>query len=190
MRQGQVDKIDPFGSLVYGGREIEHDLASLVAEYRGELEAYFRRNLPDPTEAEDFAQRVFEKLLTYGPAVREPVGLLRVTAKNLLANAYREAAAKSRDLSWEQLIGPDGSGLDHLQQFQVHDFDDASFATDFDSAVRGLAEAPRDAFILSELRGLTSREAGARLGVSHTTAASRRESATAQIKEAMLHPEA
>lgn len=131
-------------------------------------------------------QQVFEKLLRYDRPVTEPLGLLRVSAKRLLANAYRDASTHPRDLSWEQLIGPDGSGLDHLPQFQVHDFEDAAFTTDFDEAVRGLEDEPRDAFILGELRGLTSREAGVFLGVSHETANSRRAAATDAIRKELV----
>lgn len=138
-------------------------------------------------EAEDYTQRVFERLLRYA-GVREPTALMRVVARGLLNDAYRQAAARPRDLSWEELIGETGDGLDHLPQFQT--YDEYAFAEDFDSAVRALDDEPRDAFILGELRGLTSREAGAVLGVSRTTAANRRLDATGAIKEAMLHPEA
>jgi DNA-directed RNA polymerase specialized sigma24 family protein len=52
--------------------------------------------------------------------------------------------------------------------------------------VRGLDEAPRDAFILGELRGLTSREAADVLSVSRTTANSRRAAATAEIRKELM----
>jgi DNA-directed RNA polymerase specialized sigma24 family protein len=86
-------------------------------------------------------------------------------------------------VSFEVLVGNDGTGLDHLPQFQTHDFDDSEFADGHDAAVRALESETRDAYILGELRGLPSREAAPLLGISHTTAATRRELATTFIRE-------
>lgn len=107
------------------------------------------------------------------------------TALNLLANHYSKASTKN-EVSWEALIGERGEGLDHLGQFQTYDYDDSTFADGLDQAVRELEPEPQQAFILGELRGLTSREAGPLLGVSHATAASRRASATERIRKELV----
>lgn len=52
-----------------------------------------------------------------------------------------------------------------------------------DRAVRDLDPATRDAYIVTELRGLSSREAEPVLGVSHVTANARRAAATAEIRK-------
>lgn len=106
--------------------------------------------------------------------------MLRAVAAGLLKNSYRD---ERKDVSWESAVGIDGTGLDHLPQFQTYDFEDASFAADFDRALRDLDPSPQAAFIAGELRGLTSREAAAVLGVSHTTANARRELATSDIRK-------
>lgn len=59
----------------------------------------------------------------------------------------------------------------------------ASFPEDFDYAVRGLPESERDAFILTALRGLTTREAADVLDVSHMTVARRADAARDRLGE-------
>lgn len=155
------------------------DFEWLFRTLRGELLAFYRKRLPDPQQAEDFVQRTFERLLAKSE-IKNPEALAYEVATGLVKNSYRDEPAET--ISYEWLIG-DGTGLDHFPQFQTYDFEDSTFAADFDRAVRVLDPPTRDAFIVGELRGLPSREAGAILGVSHETARTRRELATATIRE-------
>lgn len=102
----------------------------------------------------------------------------------MLTDEYRRIGT-NETVSWDALIGVDGTGLDHLPQFHAYDFEDSTFAADFDRAVRVLDPLPRAAFIVGELRGLTTREAGAILGTSHETARVRREIAADDLREEM-----
>lgn len=61
----------------------------------------------------------------------------------------------------------------------------ASFPDDFDLAVRELPEPERDAFILTELRGLTSREAAEVLDVDQSTVVRRNGRARELITEGL-----
>jgi len=160
-------------------RQISIDFEEQFRTLRGDLLTFYRKRLPDPQEAEDYVQRAFERLL--GKTTNDKT-LLYEIADGLLKDAYR-AGGRSEQVSYDHLIGPDGTGLDHLPQFQYRTFDDHQFAESHDTAVRGLGVELRDAYILSELRGLTSRESGPLLGVSHVTAATRRELATSAIRE-------
>lgn len=161
--------------------KIDTEIERLYSAMRGGLFAYYLHRLPNPADAEDFVQRVFERLLaTKCPPNSE--GLLRLVAAGLLKNAYRDSARRGPDLSWEALAGPAGDGLDHLTQFQTG-YDDSAFTEAFDASLRELDDDPRAAFILGELRGLPAREAGPLLGVSHATAAARRELATTTIRK-------
>lgn len=160
---------------------ITHDFEQLWTDTYPELLRYYERRLPNPADAEDTIQILFEQLLRR-EGVRTPEALLRTIASRLLDQAYRDKAETPTTLSWDQLIG-DGQGLDHLPQFQTWDFDDAEFAGGHDVAVRDLEDELRDAYILGELRGLPSREAGPLLGVSHATANTRRELATTTLRE-------
>ena len=146
---------------------------------RPELLAYFTAKLPVTAEAEDCVQRVFVRLLTK-PLRPGSERLVRAAAGQILKNAYRNSDPAE---SWEQLIGPDGTGADTLPQFQAPTAEDSAFGGALDRSVRALDPEPRDAFILGELRGLTAREAGPLLGVSHQTAHVRREAASAHIRK-------
>lgn len=57
------------------------------------------------------------------------------------------------------------------------------FAESFDTAVRDLPDDERDAWVLTELRGITDREAAEHLGVSHMTVNRRRKQAVIRIRE-------
>lgn len=61
----------------------------------------------------------------------------------------------------------------------------ATFARDFDRAMRQLPDEQRAAFTLTELRGLTVREAAAELGVSKTTAAAHSEAARTYLERTL-----
>ena len=60
--------------------------------------------------------------------------------------------------------------------------EDVEFRTDFDRALRGLESDVRDAFILTDIRGLGIEEAASHLGIDHTTVSRRRELARAQLR--------
>jgi RNA polymerase sigma factor (sigma-70 family) len=57
------------------------------------------------------------------------------------------------------------------------------FQHDFDRALRALPAPERDAFILTQLRGLTVRDAADELDVSYRTVARRAEAARTLIRE-------
>jgi RNA polymerase sigma factor (sigma-70 family) len=147
-----------------------------------ELLRYYRRSLPNPADAEDLVQEAFLQF-SECRGVLVPEALLRTIAERLLGKEYRAEYAQPHDLSWDALIGTDGAGLDHIPQFQTYDYEDSSFAESHDVAVRGLDDSARAAYILTTLRGLASREAGPLLGVSHSTAATRRDLATAAVRK-------
>lgn len=184
------------------------DFSRLYQALYGELVSYFRHRLPNANDAEDFAQRTFERVLRQHD-VRTPEHLLRVVASGLLKNEYRDRANDPTRPDFEErqwsgvrdrrialtnaLRGTEDWGVSatapsnspNIDQIAspTYDFEDADFTEAHDTAVRGLGVELRDAYILSELRGLTSRESGPLLGVSHVTAATRRELATSAIRE-------
>jgi DNA-directed RNA polymerase specialized sigma24 family protein len=59
----------------------------------------------------------------------------------------------------------------------------ATFPHEFNEALRALPDEQRDAFILTELRGLTVREAASELGVSKSALARHSEAATTALKK-------
>jgi RNA polymerase sigma-70 factor (ECF subfamily) len=59
----------------------------------------------------------------------------------------------------------------------------ARFAADFDNAVRSLTPKQREAFILTELRGLSQREAADVIGISQASVQERVERATEAVRD-------
>jgi RNA polymerase sigma factor (sigma-70 family) len=77
----------------------------------------------------------------------------------------------------------DPENFDSLGGASALTFEDAEFRYDFDLAVRGLPENERDAFIVTELRGLSEREAADVLDTSQPTVHRRAEAARNQLRE-------
>lgn len=61
--------------------------------------------------------------------------------------------------------------------------EDVEFRTDFDRALRGVDEPYRDAFILTDIRGLSQYEAADLLGIDQATVSRRADIARAQIRK-------
>jgi RNA polymerase sigma factor (sigma-70 family) len=78
---------------------------------------------------------------------------------------------------------PSQTGQLHLTAPRALTIEGAEFHADFDRAVRALPELERDAFILTELRGLDQREAAAVLGIHQSTVSRRHQAAVDAIRE-------
>lgn len=100
-----------------------------------------------------------------------PFGLLSDLAL-LEERIEDERAAKGQPLAQDQYaVG------------QPLTFHGSAFQQTLDAAVRDLPEDERDAWFLTELRGITDREAAEHLGVSYVTVHRRRKQATIRIRE-------
>lgn len=77
----------------------------------------------------------------------------------------------------------DALGDDALALGRPLTIEAVDFQHDFDRALRALPAPERDAFILTQLRGLTVRDAADELDVSYRTVARRAESARTLIRE-------
>ena len=145
------------------------------SEYRS-IRRYFRKRLGE-NEADDAAALVFVRLARAYDAGRDPeLGLIvnAVAVDEMRARRYRPSPyglkpGQPEEPLWCGVV-PETSPR-------------RSFRAAFDTALRGLPEDERDAFILIELRGLTSREAAGVLDTSHMTIHRRAESARLQVRE-------
>ena len=106
-------------------------------------------------------------------------------AHGLAANLRRDMARRSED-AVGLLSDLERIEEENLAQGRSLDFDTQKFRDGFDAAVRSLPKRDRDAFILTDLRGLGQAEAASVLGVSQQTISRRRESALTFIREELL----
>lgn len=117
------------------------------------------------------AQRLSEGL---DPAVVED--LVPVIAYGLAANEYRRGEIPAG-------LGTEDDWLGELIVSKARTFDQETFAGDFDSTIRHLPGDELRALVLTDLRGLTVREAADVLGTSHMTVHRRRENARLNLRE-------
>lgn len=147
---------------------------------RGRLVAYARR-LAGNDLAEDVVQEVFLRLLTYR---RSNLGnitfgfMLTITRNVCRTMIVQRAHANSRlaDVTRER---PEVGAFGRSE----------SVSAEVRSTLEELPERQRDAFILTELRGLSENQAGLALEMSRTAVGARRRAAIEKLREAGLEEE-
>jgi RNA polymerase sigma-70 factor (ECF subfamily) len=132
-----------------------------------------QRILGDRASAEDVASEAVTRIAEGADA--EHLGLI---VHGLAVDEYRRRG-KEFPVDAQVL-------LDTLDQVDAWTIEDVRFHADFDRAVRVLPEPERDAFILTDLRGLTQREAADVLDTSQMTTQRRAERARQTIREEIL----
>lgn len=138
-----------------------------------------QRMLRDPAAAEDVAMQAFVKLgerMERG-TVDRPAALLQTLLHGLTVDLIRSADARPKLVPLEDADNHAGVRRPFLG------VDQASLPSDFNAAVRGLPEPERDAFILTELRGLTVREAAEVMDTSKSSVDRLAQSALTTIRE-------
>lgn len=154
--------------------EIERDYHDLMESAIRQAQ----RILGDRHAAEDVAAEAVGRLLA--GSKREHFKLI---VHGLTVDAYRRL---KRELPVEPrtaLPGLEEAGADVLMHGRPATLEDVEFRVAFDQVLRALPEMERDAFILTELRGLTERDAAAVLGVHQSTVHRRAEAARNFIRE-------
>lgn len=139
-------------------------MARAAEPLRQKLGAYFRRRIPDPSEAEDLVQDVFARIVTRDST--EPVehlsGYVFQTAASVLADRARRRFARKAEA--HTVFDPNQHGEE--------DFDPGRILTgkeDLRAAIASLLSLPertRTVFVLHRLEGLRYKEIAVQLGVS------------------------
>lgn len=137
--------------------------------------AQARRILGDTAGAEDVATEAIVRVASNGQADTA----LPLIVYGLAVDEYRRRMKQVPS----GLLDVEPEVDDQLARVVPETLDRAEFRADFDRAVRGLAESERAVFILTELRGLTVREAADVLGLPKSTVADRLQAARTFIRE-------
>lgn len=128
--------------------------------------------------AEEIVAEAITRLARLDDLGSEPERVFATTARNLAINHWHREQARPDGTSLEGL-GEAGFGPSFLPHRH------ATLAGDLYDALYELPAVQREAFILTELRGLTVREAAAHLGVSKTTVADRAEAARIYLERTL-----
>ena len=152
-------------------------IETIWKEYHGQLHHFIAGRVRDPSIADDLLQEVFVKVHqgigTLEDESRLPSWLYQVTRNALIDHFRRQRPLESIP---EETAIPEPSQNSAL----------AELAECLRPMVESLPEDYRQAVALSELEGLTQKEAAARLGLSLSGAKSRVQRGRAKLKEMML----
>ena len=183
------------GTILYTTRHTEGHMTfeDIYNEHHDRIAGYFRASLLDMGRADELTSDTFLTLhekLSEGISISpDKVGnWLIVVAKNHLRNDKKRLARRREDLvspDYLETIEDEERIIDFFGSPPAVTLEDAEFRADFDHALRELPPQERDAFILTELRGLTVREASSHLDLGKTRTADLAEAARLKIRAAL-----
>ncbi len=152
-------------------------LDSIWRDFHGQLYAFIRRRVPDDPTADDLLQDVFLRIHTRIQTLRDDSKLdawIYQIARNVVTDYYR--AQQSPAPLTEELPA------------REPDVDDLAerLAPSIRQMVLLLPPALREAFLLTEINGMSQVQLAQRLGISVSGAKSRVQRARAQIRQMLL----
>lgn len=141
------------------------DLATLFHTVAPGLRRFLRRFGPAISE-EDVAQDAFARLAATRPgSIESPRAWLFRTARNIALTELKRIKTAPTDTVWDVAALDRASDAPSPEDCVVT----ADEVTRLQSALETLSERHRKALILFKVEGLTHKEIGRRLGVSHRT---------------------
>jgi len=155
----------------------------LYRSERADLEQLARKHTNDYHTAEDIVADAFIALwrkIERGEDIENAAGLLRTTVVSRARDHHRNHRREVLAGGFEELAAV--ADYAATTPSPTDDYDDLQFRGAFDNAVRAMEEDTRDPFILTELRGLTVREAGTILDVDPATVSRRAEAARTHVR--------
>jgi RNA polymerase sigma-70 factor (ECF subfamily) len=143
-------------------------IAALYTDHHGWLLGWLRRKLSGADHAADLAQDTFVRLMASqappcAAALREPRAYLTTVARNLLINHVQRQSLERAWLEAMALV-PEPLAPSPEQRLLI-----LETLHQIDAMLDGLPPKAREAFLLSQLDGLTYAQVAARLGVTDRT---------------------
>ena len=162
--------------------EDENALLGLWLSEAPALRRVFRKVLSDSETAEDLTAESFAQLAAAYKrgTVANGKALLRRIAQARLVDEIRRRQENPELPVGDMYDMEEGEPIFASLRNLTAEMDE--FREEFDSAVRSL-DGTRDAFILTELRGLSTHEAAPILGVSQPTVAAQRRAALQEVQD-------
>lgn len=144
---------------------LQQQVASLYSDHHGWLFGWLRKKLGCADNAADVAQDTFVRIIASRDAVlsmQQPRAYLTTTAKHLLANRVRRQLIEEAYLAELSLAASQCEGFPSPEQICVA----VQALEQISSALLGLPDKPRQAFLLHYLDGQTQAEVAQQLAVS------------------------
>ncbi|MCB5190936.1 sigma-70 family RNA polymerase sigma factor [Methylobacillus arboreus] len=138
-------------------------LSALYSDHHGWLFAWLRKKIGCPHDAADLVQDTFTRIMSSRDALlnmQEPRAYLTTTAKRLLINQARRRAIEEVYLAGLLALGEDYAPSAEQVAAAVEALEQISLV------LEGLAQKPRDAFLMRYLDGMTHAEIADSLKVS------------------------
>lgn len=139
-----------------------HSVESLYGEHHGWLQKWLRSRIGNSADAADLAQDTFVRVLVQREAkeLREPRAFLATIARGLLIDHYRRASLERAYLDAlanlpEQEVPSPQTRAEILETL-----------VEIDRLLDGLKPRVREAFLLSQLDGMTYPQIAERMGLS------------------------
>lgn len=150
----------------------------LLYESSFDTAARLAERIVGSAEAEDVASETMiraARRIEQGHSLAEVERLVPIIAYGLAVDEYRRGEIPAG-------LGREDDELGQLLGARALTADEADFSAAFDLRVRDLVDVDRDAFILTELRGLTTREAADVLDTPRSTVHRRAEAARLSLR--------
>ena len=137
-------------------------LAALYSNHHGWLKNWLTHKLQSAFDADDIAQDTFVRIIRGESlaTIRDPKSFLCTIAKRVMIDLFRRHALERAWLEMLAQLPPAQAPSPEIRQTQLE------LLQQIDTMLDGLSHKAREAFILSQLEGLTYPDIALRLGVS------------------------
>jgi RNA polymerase sigma factor (sigma-70 family) len=172
-------------------REQDLRVTEVVKRERSRLRDFIRRRVPDPRDAEDVLQDVFQELVEANRLlmpIDHVTGWLFRVARNRITDLFRKK--REEESLDDAAIAADGEEMARLLDLlpSPDDGPDALYARgvlldELERAIESLPKDQREAFVGHEILGRSFKEMAAETGVGVNTLLSRKRYAVLRLRE-------
>lgn len=154
--------------MAFADSAYQQEVSTLYSEHHNWLQSWLRRKLGGADHAVDLAQDTFVRILALQESRREvtlqePRAYLTTIAHRLLINYVKRQSLEQAYLD-VLALAPEPEALSAEARMII-----LETLHEIDAMLDGLGERVREAFLLSQLEGLTYAEIAQRLGVTDRT---------------------
>jgi RNA polymerase sigma-70 factor (ECF subfamily) len=172
---------------------MEHkaDTTEIWRQMHERLLSYVRRQMPTIHDAEDIVQEVFVRIHANLDGLKDAQNVttwVYQITRNVVADFYRQRATSAEAMARlvEQTDPPVASAPDEEAEGDIMRRAIADFSRCLEPMLAELPEEYRQAVILTELEGMTQKEAAEKLGLSVSGAKSRVQRGRGKLKDVVL----